>query len=272
MMRFWLIFILSIFALPFEPLSFGTAHYVSSASANSDDYYHGLKRQKHLQYLQRQQQRMQRSNRYIMQNSQRHLKRQLTQQRRTQQEAQRAARYRKFRADMAQQANLRARMNSSYGRTVKVALRAKTNSQYLRKFTARDKLRSMRIGKSQVVGASAPGLRLSYNKSTKSWTTPAGLIYGQGSAHGNRVKHVLAHTKPHPNPKRAQKHSIFSTSPKDTLALVDRAWRARGTPQKNDPGVYVVNLNKKIGTRGETRIKIVTKPGTSEIITAYPVN
>nr|WP_232436558.1 RHS repeat-associated core domain-containing protein [Burkholderia ubonensis] len=41
-------------------------------------------------------------------------------------------------------------------------------------------------------------LKLDHDKSTRSWSTPNGLIYGQGSKHGNRVKHVLDHESPNP--------------------------------------------------------------------------
>ena len=44
----------------------------------------------------------------------------------------------------------------------------------------------------------------------------------------------------------------------------------RGNSLANDPGAYVIDLGRVIGTNGETTIKIIVIPGTSEIITAYP--
>jgi hypothetical protein len=38
----------------------------------------------------------------------------------------------------------------------------------------------------------------------------------------------------------------------------------------NDPGAYVVSMGRTIGTAGETNIKIIVRPGTNQIITAYP--
>ena len=52
---------------------------------------------------------------------------------------------------------------------------------------------------------------------------------------------------------------------------MDEAWSVKGSPLVNDPGAYVVNMNKIIGTNGETSIKIIVRPGTNQIITAYPI-
>ncbi|WP_196481780.1 RHS repeat-associated core domain-containing protein, partial [Burkholderia stagnalis] len=113
-------------------------------------------------------------------------------------------------------------------------------------------------------------LKLDYDKSTRSWNTPNGLIYGQGSKHGNRVKHVLDHESP--NPKKTT-HSVFCTCKKGgSLDLVDEAWTKRGQPLVDDPGAYIVPMGRVIGTAGETNIKIIARPGTNEVISAYPVH
>jgi len=39
----------------------------------------------------------------------------------------------------------------------------------------------------------------------------------------------------------------------------------------NDPGTYIIELEKIIGTQGEKAIKIVVIPGTNQLITAYPI-
>jgi len=40
----------------------------------------------------------------------------------------------------------------------------------------------------------------------------------------------------------------------------------------NDPGAYVVPMERIIGTAGEQKLKIIVRPGTNQIITAYPVH
>jgi hypothetical protein len=101
------------------------------------------------------------------------------------------------------------------------------------------------------------------------WRSSAGVIYGQGSKHGNRVKHVLAHAVPDPSKKS---HSVFVGGRKNVLPLIDEAWLKRSAPLATDPGAYVIDMGRPIGAAGEQNIKIIVRPGTSEIITAYPVH
>jgi hypothetical protein len=114
----------------------------------------------------------------------------------------------------------------------------------------------------------AKGITLKFDKAARTWTTPEGLVYGPGSAQGNRVKHVLEHTIP--NAKKPL-HTLFNVDRNQVLGLVDEAWAKRGTPLPNDPGAYVIPMGRVIGQAGETSIKIVVRPGTSTVITAYPV-
>jgi len=100
------------------------------------------------------------------------------------------------------------------------------------------------------------------------WESSAGLIYGADKKFGNRVKHVLAHGTP--NPSKAS-HTVFNVGSDEILGLVDEAWTMKGNPLTNDPGAYLVDMGRTIGTNGESTIKVIVKPGTSEIITAYPV-
>ena len=112
-------------------------------------------------------------------------------------------------------------------------------------------------------------VELSFDSASRTWTTPAGLNYGEGSIHGNRVKHVLEHSVPNSNKAN---HTVFSVSNRnEILGLVDEAWVARGNPLPNDPGAFVIPMNRVVGTGGETSIKIIIRPGTNEIITAYPI-
>ncbi|MCI1045767.1 MULTISPECIES: RHS repeat-associated core domain-containing protein, partial [Caballeronia] len=113
-------------------------------------------------------------------------------------------------------------------------------------------------------------LKLGYDKSSRTWSTPNGLSYGQGSRQGNRIKHVLEHESPNSNKPT---HSVFCTCKRgSSLDMVDEAWKNRGQPLADDPGAYIVPMGRAVGTAGETSIKIITRPGTNEVITAYPVH
>lgn len=46
----------------------------------------------------------------------------------------------------------------------------------------------------------------------------------------------------------------------------------KGNPLESDIAAYIIDMKRKIGLNGESAIKIVVIPGTSEILTAYPVN
>ncbi|MCI4019023.1 hypothetical protein MM707_30640, partial [Klebsiella pneumoniae] len=76
-----------------------------------------------------------------------------------------------------------------------------------------------------------------------------------------------AHTIPNPN---KPVHSVFNVSRKEVLPLVDEAWRMKGNPLPNDSSVYLVDMKKPIGTKGETKVRIVVQKGTNKIISAYP--
>lgn len=115
-------------------------------------------------------------------------------------------------------------------------------------------------------GASSLGKLTSLGGGT--WRSTAGLIYGQGSKQGNRVLHVLTHAAELPG---KSPHSVFAVARNQILGLIDEAWLSRGAPLADDIGAYVVNMGRQIGTAGEQSIKIIVRPGTSQIITAYPV-
>jgi hypothetical protein len=110
--------------------------------------------------------------------------------------------------------------------------------------------------------------RLVFNKATREWTSPAGLIYGQGSIHGNRVLHVLDHLVPNTS---KSSHTLFNVDRTELVGLLDEAWLARGSPLANDPGAFLVPMGKVVGQDGEMTIKIIVRPNTSELISAYPV-
>jgi hypothetical protein len=118
----------------------------------------------------------------------------------------------------------------------------------------------------KVAKAAKPGT-LAYDAATKSWKSPAGLIYGPSFKHGNSLKHVLDHLTPNPS---KVKHSVFNCGRAKVIELLDEAWARRGAPLPNDPGTYVIDMGRTIGTGGQTFIKIVVRPGTTDVISAYP--
>lgn len=96
------------------------------------------------------------------------------------------------------------------------------------------------------------------------------MDYGLGSKHGNRIKHVLDHAVPNPQKKL---HSVFSVPRSQILPLIDDAWKMKGQPVTSIPNgrtVYEINMEKLIGTNGETHIRIVVETGTTKVITAFP--
>jgi hypothetical protein len=105
-----------------------------------------------------------------------------------------------------------------------------------------------------------------YNGST-TWTSAGGLEYGSGSVHGSRIKHVLAHGVPDPS---KLVHTVFSGSPRDIFATVDAAWGSRGVSVPGDPGKFIVPMGRVVGTSGETSVTVIVRPGTNQIITAFP--
>lgn len=112
------------------------------------------------------------------------------------------------------------------------------------------------------------GTPLTFNKATRTWSSPGGLDYGMGSIHGNRIKHILAHTVP--NPAKVT-HSVFVEDRSKLISLIDEAWRMKGAAVPGDPGAFIVPMGRVIGTAGEKNIRIIVKPGTNKIISAYPV-
>ncbi len=112
--------------------------------------------------------------------------------------------------------------------------------------------------------------KLVYNPAAQSWTTAKGLVFSQGSAQGNRLMHVMDHLVPN---SLKPLHTIFDVPRNKLVALLDEAWTLGGTSvlQPNGNRVFDIALGRIIGTAGETRIRIVLKNGTLNIITAYPI-
>ncbi|MFL0810700.1 MAG: FG-GAP-like repeat-containing protein [Agarilytica sp.] len=126
----------------------------------------------------------------------------------------------------------------------------------------------VRAGGKLVWLSSSKSFRLVFDPSKKIWVSSAGLIYGVGSKHGNRIKHVLAHASPN---SKKKVHTVFNVERKNVLSLIDEAWLKKGASVPGDPGAFVVPMGRVIGSNGETSIKIIVNKNSSEVITAYPL-
>jgi hypothetical protein len=100
------------------------------------------------------------------------------------------------------------------------------------------------------------------------WQSPGGLIYKADKKFGNRINHVLAHAKTDPI---KDQHTIFNVPENKVLQLIDEAWAMKSNPLESDAAVYIIDMKRIIGLQEESAIKIVVIPGTSEILTAYPI-
>lgn len=68
-----------------------------------------------------------------------------------------------------------------------------------------------------------------------------------------------------------RKRAYFNVASDELIALIDEAWLMKKDPLISDSGSYVIDMKKVVGTQGESGIKIIVKPGTAEIKTAYPL-
>lgn len=66
------------------------------------------------------------------------------------------------------------------------------------------------------------------------------------------------------------KISILNVDRTKVIGLIDNGWAKRGVHVVDDPGAYVVDRGRAIGTAGETHLRIIERPGTTELISAYP--
>jgi hypothetical protein len=105
-------------------------------------------------------------------------------------------------------------------------------------------------------------------KRTNTWTSSAGLVYKSNKNLPNRINHVLEHGKAIPTKPT---HSVFSVPEIEILDLIDEAWSKRGNPEVNlKPDTYIIDMARIVGTKGQTKIKIIVTAGTQDIITAHP--
>ncbi|WP_430734443.1 hypothetical protein ACQ0P8_05700 [Halodesulfovibrio aestuarii] len=114
-------------------------------------------------------------------------------------------------------------------------------------------------------------LHVTYDPQKKTWTTPAGLIYGKDDNYGDRISHVLQHLVPGVK----ERHSVFNVPQEGLLELLDEAWSRKGLGKTIDQGrgrfAYDIPMDRVIGTNGERTIRIVTEGGDlDEVVTSFP--
>jgi len=116
------------------------------------------------------------------------------------------------------------------------------------------------------------------------YLSPAGLIYGPGSAEGHRLDHLRRHVQD--QPKRPGKHGVFDGGMQGALKTIDdafqRAQKEQRTTKTMDRNrtIYTVDLGKRIGFVGgqdggrrrnpmARRVRLVLEG--KRVITAYPM-
>ena len=68
-----------------------------------------------------------------------------------------------------------------------------------------------------------------------------------------------------------RQRTFFNVSGNELITLIDEGWLKKSSPLPIDLGAYVIDMKRIIGTNGESAIKIIVKPETAEIKTAYPI-
>jgi hypothetical protein len=120
--------------------------------------------------------------------------------------------------------------------------------------------------------------------SAEVYRSPAGLVYGPGSAEGHRLTHVGRHAADIPD--RPGPHGVFDGGLLDALKIIDEAWNLAKQKKQTTVQVdgqrtiYRVDLKRKIGFVGGSSGNSRGHPPTSgvqlvlegnRVITAYPV-
>ncbi|WP_206036317.1 hypothetical protein [Crateriforma spongiae] len=115
------------------------------------------------------------------------------------------------------------------------------------------------------------------------YMSPAGLIYGPGSAEGHRLKHVERHASDQPG--RPGSHGVFDGGMQGTLETIDAAYvRAKSgqrttTRQDGRRTIHTVDMGRRVGYVGgrdgnrrrnpmARRVQLVLED--QRVITAYP--
>lgn len=100
------------------------------------------------------------------------------------------------------------------------------------------------------------------------WLSSGGLKYVGLDKNGlNRVEHVLRHTV-----AQGPGHSVFSVPRNQVFGLLDEAYAsAARVPVPGDPAAFITPMGRTVGTSGENAVRLILRPGTTEVISAYPV-
>lgn len=144
----------------------------------------------------------------------------------------------------------------------------------------------------RLAGASKPAVEKTSNTKFElkktgpdTWESPAGLRYAGRDPQGKtRVEHVLRHAKD--DPRRSGSHGVFTGGDSAVFPLLDEAWllskkHAIRPVSQGDSNAYTIPMGRKIGYLGGssgvsqrnpplTKVFIVVKRGTSNVVTAYP--
>jgi hypothetical protein len=116
------------------------------------------------------------------------------------------------------------------------------------------------------------------------YLSPAGLLYGPGSAEGHRLEHLRRHTKD--DPRRSGSHGVFDGDMEGALATIDSAYERAKSGQRTtkevdgDRTIYTVDLGKRIGYVGGSsgkrrgnpmarRVRLVVEG--NYVVTAFPL-
>lgn len=117
------------------------------------------------------------------------------------------------------------------------------------------------------------------------WMSPAGLRYvGRDPEGRSRKEHVLRHAKDQPN--RDGPHGVFDGGAELAFAWIDAAWQ-KAKKDKIRPDTesgrdaYTISMGRRVGYLGGktgaqrghpplTKVFIVVRKGTTEVITAFP--
>jgi len=107
------------------------------------------------------------------------------------------------------------------------------------------------------------------------WKSSGGLVYkGKDPQGRNRIEHVARHLTVGNN-RRNRNQSVFAVSQDKLLKTLDEAWLKRGSSYTIHPKSgnwnYTIDMGRVVGVKGESKILIAVKPGTSEIVSAFPV-
>lgn len=119
----------------------------------------------------------------------------------------------------------------------------------------------------------------------ETWISPRGLRYtGRDPAGLTRVEHIQRHVQDHPS--RDGPHGVFDGGSAVAFAVIDEAWqvaqlRKLRSRREGDRSSYTVAMGRRVGYLGGrsgatrrnpplTRVFIVFKTGTKDIITAFP--